>query len=62
MAAVLRLQDRAPGSSLRPEDVVTLRLAPRDAATHPVIEVRRVRPTQDGAVSEAKGWDAKLAA
>lgn len=62
MAAVLRLQDRAPGSSLRPEDVVTLRFSPRDPATNPVIEVRRIRPAQDGAVSEAKGWDAKLAA
>ena len=64
MAAVLRLQDRAPGSSLRPEDVVTLRLAPRGLDTHPLVEVRRVRSEHAGTESEIKGWDAeaKLAA
>src|SRR5271157_990281 len=40
MAAVLRLQDRAPGSSLRPEDVVTLHIGPRPTDSYPTIEVR----------------------
>lgn len=64
MAAVLRLQDRAPGSSLRPEDVVMLRLLPRPAESYPTVEVRRVRGTESGCESEVKGWDAmaKLAA
>jgi DNA-binding transcriptional regulator YiaG len=61
MAAVLRLQDRAPGSSLCPGDVVMLRPCPRDPNIYPAIEVRRVRPSQEGAVCEAIGWDAKLA-
>jgi transcriptional regulator with XRE-family HTH domain len=62
MAAVLRLQDHAPGSSLRPEDVVTLHLGPR-ADAHAVIEVRRAHSDSTGADSEV-GWDAeaKLAA
>ena len=59
MAAVLRLQDRAPGSSLRPEDVVTLRLAPRPANFCPSIHVRRVRPEHLDVDSEIKGWDAE---
>lgn len=60
MAAVLKLQDRAPGSSLRPEDVVTLRLAPRPPEMHPTIEVRRVRSEEAAAESEVKGWDAEV--
>jgi transcriptional regulator with XRE-family HTH domain len=64
MAAVLRLQDRAPGSSLHPEDVVTLRLLPRTSDIHPTIEVRRVRAEESAIEPEVKGWDAvaKLAA
>lgn len=64
MAAVLRLQDQAPGSSLRPEDVVTLHLAPRPAGTHPIIEVHRAHSDRAGENSDVKGWDAeaKLAA
>jgi DNA-binding transcriptional regulator YiaG len=58
MAAVLRLQDRAPGSALRPEEVVTLQFAPRQHDTNPTVVVRRVRPVHNGAVSDAKGWDA----
>ena len=49
MAAVLRLQDRAPASSLRPEDVVSLRFAPRRADSHPTIEVHRVGSEHSGA-------------
>jgi transcriptional regulator with XRE-family HTH domain len=56
MAAVLQLQDRAPGSSLRPEDVVTLRLSPRLAGSYPTIEVRRMRAEHE---NEIKGWDAE---
>ena len=64
MAAVLRLQDRAPGSSLRPEDVVTLPLSPRPDGINPEIEVRRVRPEHALAELDVKGWDAaaKMAA
>ena len=64
MAAVLRLQDRAPGSHLRPEDVVTIAMAPRQADSHPVIQVRRAHPEAGHAETEIKGWDAeaKLAA
>ncbi len=63
MAAVLQLQDRAPGSSLRPEDVVTLHFAPRDPELHPQIEVRRTpRSTQSRTASPVQGWDARLAA
>jgi DNA-binding transcriptional regulator YiaG len=58
MAAVLRLQDRAPASSLRPEDIVSLRFAPRPAGSHPTIEVHRVG--SDEAETEVKGWDAEL--
>jgi DNA-binding transcriptional regulator YiaG len=58
MAAVLRLQDHAPGSSLRPEDVVTLHLAPRPADAHPDIEVHRTHTERDGADSNV-GWDAE---
>jgi transcriptional regulator with XRE-family HTH domain len=60
MAAVLRLQDRAPSSSLHPEDVVTLRLMPREQGVHPTIEVRRVRPENQSAEPDVKGWDAVL--
>jgi transcriptional regulator with XRE-family HTH domain len=60
MAAVLRLQDRAPASSLRPEDIVSLRFAPRPADTHPTIEVHRVGSEHAGAESEVKGWDAEV--
>jgi DNA-binding transcriptional regulator YiaG len=49
MAAVLRLQDHAPGSSLRPEDVVTLKLYGRVEGSNPDIRVHRVG---------ADGWDA----
>jgi transcriptional regulator with XRE-family HTH domain len=59
MAAVLRLQDQAPGSSLRPEDIVTLHFAPRTSGSHPVIEVRRSHSACSDAASEAKGWDAE---
>jgi DNA-binding transcriptional regulator YiaG len=58
MAAVLRLQDRAPGSHLRPEDVVTLRFAPRQPGSSPVIEVRRVAPEHSAA--GVQGWDADV--
>jgi len=64
MAAVLRLQDRAPGSHLRPEDVVTLNLIPRPIGSHPLIEVRRARSENGNGETNVKGWDAeaKLAA
>ena len=64
MAAVLRLQDHAPGSSLHPEEVVTLRFAPRRSGSYPVIEVRRTHSECGDIDSEVKGWDAeaKLAA
>jgi hypothetical protein len=58
MAAVLRLQDHVPGSSLRPEEVVTLRLMPRQREVHPKIEVHRVRSEDSSIESEGKGWDA----
>lgn len=58
MAAVLRLQDHAPGSSFRPEDVVSLRFLPRDPAVYPAVEVRRVGTEASQAESDAKGWDA----
>src|ERR1019366_7390172 len=60
MAAILRLQDRAPASSLRPEDIVSLRFGPRPTDTHPRIEVHRVRSERAGADSEIKGWDAEV--
>lgn len=60
MAAVLRLQDHAPGSSIRPEDLVTLRLRPREPGVHPAIEVHRVRPETQSAEQEVKGWDAAI--
>jgi transcriptional regulator with XRE-family HTH domain len=60
MAAVLRLQDRAPASSLRPEDIVSLHFEPRAADTHPTIEVHRVGSERVGAESEVKGWDAEV--
>jgi DNA-binding XRE family transcriptional regulator len=44
MAAVLQLQDHAPGSSFHPEDVVRLRLGRRPEGSVPQIEVHRVRP------------------
>jgi transcriptional regulator with XRE-family HTH domain len=58
MAAVLQLQDHAPGSSLRPEDVVMLRLEPRQSDAHPKIEVHRVRSDNSVIETETKGWDA----
>jgi len=60
MAAVLRLQDRAPGSSLRPEDIVTLRFSARRGASYPAIEVKRVRPEISDIESDIKGWDAEV--
>lgn len=60
MAAVLRLQDRAPASSLRPEDIVNLRLAPRPTDSLPTIEVHRVGSDDAGRESEVKGWDAEV--
>lgn len=60
MAAVLRLQDRAPASSLRPEDIVSLRLTPRPTDSHPTIEVHRVGSEDAGTESEVKGWDAEV--
>jgi DNA-binding transcriptional regulator YiaG len=64
MAAVLKLQDHAPGSSLRPEDIVPLRLLPRPASTHPIITVHRTHSEHVGSDVETGGWDAeaKLAA
>lgn len=64
MAAVLRLQDRAPGSSLRPGEVVTLRLTPRRPDTYPTVEVRRAWTESGDPEPVVKGWDAeaKLAA
>jgi DNA-binding transcriptional regulator YiaG len=59
MAAVLKLQDQAPGSSLRPEDIVTLRLLPRPAGSHPIITVRRTHSERAGAAVETGGWDAE---
>ena len=61
MAAVLRLQDRAPGSSLRPADVVALRLAPRAASVFPAIEVRLAGDGGEegsGGVRSVAGYDA----
>jgi DNA-binding transcriptional regulator YiaG len=58
MAAVLRLQDHAPGSSLRPEEVVTLRLSHRPAGKNPQITVRRMRTDEGIDEPEVKGWDA----
>ena len=60
MAAVLQLQDRAPGSSLRPENIVSLRFAPRLPGSHPVINVRRVGDdAAGGSVEQAvEGYDA----
>ena len=58
MAAVLRLQDRAPGSSLNPADVVTLRFTPRPADFVPRIEVRRVATAAPE--TNVKGWDSEL--
>ena len=60
MAAVLRLRDRAPGSRLRPEDIVSLQFAPRDADSHPTIEVRRVQSAGFDAEPEVKSWDAEI--
>ena len=60
MAAVLCLQDRAPGSSLRPEAIVSLRLTPRPTNYHPTIEVHRVGSEEVAAESEVKGWDAEV--
>jgi transcriptional regulator with XRE-family HTH domain len=56
MATVLRLQDHAPGSSLRPEDVVTLKLSRRVEGHNPEIKVHR--PKQEIVESDVKGWDA----
>ena len=58
MAAVLRLQDRAPGSSLNPADVVTLPVVPRPADFIPAIEVRRVATSAPE--TDVKGWDAEV--
>lgn len=58
MAAVLQLQDRAPGSHQHPEEIVGLRLGARAEGSNPEITVRRVRPEHEIAESEAKGWDA----
>jgi transcriptional regulator with XRE-family HTH domain len=58
MAAVLQLQDRAPGSSLHPEDVVRLRLGRRVEGSNPEITVHRVRPEHELPESDVKGWDA----
>src|SRR5665213_631330 len=60
MAAVLRLQDRAPASSLRPEDIVSLHFAPRPIDSHPTIEVHRVGSEDVATESEIKGWDAEV--
>lgn len=60
MAAVLKLQDHAPGSSIHPEDVVTLRIRPRTADSYPEIEVRRVRAEHEVEETAIKGWDATL--
>jgi transcriptional regulator with XRE-family HTH domain len=60
MAAVLRLQDRAPASSLRPEDIVGLHFVPRPADSRPTIEVHRVGSEDDAVESEVKGWDAEV--
>ena len=55
MAAVLRLQDRAPASSLRPEDIVGLHFAPRPAELHPTIQVHRVGSEDVAAESGSQG-------
>lgn len=59
MAAVLRLQNRVPGSHLRPKDVVTISLAPRRDGAHPVIEVRRGHVDDAGGDTDVRGWDAE---
>lgn len=58
MAAVLRLQDRAPGSSFHPEDMVTIRLGDRPPGRNPQITVRRMRSEQKIEEPEVTGWDA----
>ena len=60
MAAVLRLQDRAPGSRLVPEDIVGLHSMPRSPDVHPEIEVRRAPATELSEEREVKGWDAEV--
>jgi transcriptional regulator with XRE-family HTH domain len=60
MAAVLQLQDRAPGANIHPEDVVTLRPAPRAPDAHPVIEVHRAQTEGQDAEPVVKGWDAAV--
>lgn len=61
MAAVLRLQDRAPGSSLRPEDVVSLRFMPRTPGSHPTISVHCVGEdaAEEDVGRSTKGYDAR---
>jgi transcriptional regulator with XRE-family HTH domain len=58
MAAVLLLQDNAPGSSLHPADLVGLRIRRRPEGWQPRIEARRVRLFED---SELGNWDALAA-
>jgi transcriptional regulator with XRE-family HTH domain len=58
MAAVLQLQDRAPGSNQHPEDVVRLRLVDRVEGSNPKITVHRVRPQHEEVEGTPKGWDA----
>ena len=60
MAAVLRLQDRAPGSRLVPEDIVGLHFMPRSPDVHPEIEVHRAPATELSEEREVKGWDAEV--
>lgn len=57
MAAVLQLQDRAPGSHLQPADIVSLRFLLRVPGSYPHIQVRRMR-IENAQETEAKGWDA----
>jgi|GEM_PF-1384923 len=58
MAAVLRLQDRAPGFSHNPSDVVSIHPAARPDGLELAVEVRRIRPLASEIESDAAGWDA----
>lgn len=58
MVAVLRLQDRAPGSSLNPTDVVATHPMARPDGVQLTVEVRRFRPLAREIEAEAAGWDA----
>ena len=58
MAAVLRLQDCAPSSSLNPSDVVSIHPTARPDGLQLAVEVRRIRPLASEIESDAAGWDA----